>query len=410
VEAGDEVSIISTYPCAQDEVPGTNIVQVSLAFGKWSAISHCGSLNGRGLPAFARLVSELRVGRIANIGQALRAHWGPLDVRRKAPLVREIIDALKPDLVHAMRLPYEGFLGAEAVRNIPLLISIWGTDLTLFAARRSKLMKLTRAAMSRADAIHCDCHRDIELAIQYGFPTSKPWRVLPGGGGVRVDSHPGVRLNGDDLLREYDIARGVPLIINPRGFRQYLRNDIFFRSIPLVLEEVPNAIFVATGMQGNPIAERWTRKLAITHSVRLLPTVSQRELATLFKYCAVSVSPSLHDGTPNTLLEAMAAGCFPVAGDLQSVREWIQHGENGLLCDASNARSVAVAIVRASKDGALRERAALLNGQLISVRADYATSMKTAREFYLEIIRRKRSSLVATAETRGSQCAASLVS
>jgi glycosyltransferase involved in cell wall biosynthesis len=29
------------------------------------------------------------------------------------------------------------------------------------------------------------------------------------------------------------------------------------------------------------------------------------------------------------ILEAMACGCFPVAGDLESIREWIKHGENG---------------------------------------------------------------------------------
>jgi glycosyltransferase involved in cell wall biosynthesis len=330
-------------------------------------------------------------------------------VHRKAPRVREIVDELQPDLVHAMRLPYEGFIAAEAVRNSPLLISIWGTDLTLFAARHSRLRNLTNVALSRTDAIHCDCHRDIQLALQHGLSPSKPWRVLPGGGGVRAEFHSAVAPD-TDLFRKYDIPSGVPLIINPRGFRQYVRNDIFFRSVALVLAEVPDAIFLATGMKGNSIAEDWVRKLSIARSVRLLPTVGQRELASLFKVSAISVSPSLHDGTPNSLLEAMAAGCFPVAGDLPSLREWIQHGENGLLCDASNARSVAAAIVRATKDGALRERAALLNGQLISVRAHYATSMKTAREFYFEIIRRKRSSLVARAETRGSQCAASLVS
>ena len=35
----------------------------------------------------------------------------------------------------------------------------------------------------------------------------------------------------------------------------------------------------------------------------------------------------MHDGTPNTLLEGMACGCLPVAGDLDSIREWLKPGQ-----------------------------------------------------------------------------------
>ncbi len=35
-----------------------------------------------------------------------------------------------------------------------------------------------------------------------------------------------------------------PVIINPRGFRPYVRNDVFFKAIPLVLEKQPDAKFI----------------------------------------------------------------------------------------------------------------------------------------------------------------------
>lgn len=54
-------------------------------------------------------------------------------------------------------------------------------------------------------------------------------------------------------------------------------------------------------------------------------------MAELFRLSSVAVSPSLHDGTPNTLLEAMDCGCIIVTGDIESVREWINDGENGSL-------------------------------------------------------------------------------
>ena len=44
---------------------------------------------------------------------------------------------------------------------------------------------------------------------------------------------------------------------------------------------------------------------------------------------------SLHEGTPLPLLEAMAAGCFPVCTDVGVVPEIIRHGENGLIVESS---------------------------------------------------------------------------
>ena len=51
---------------------------------------------------------------------------------------------------------------------------------------------------------------------------------------------------------------------------------------------------------------------------------------------------------PKLLLEGIACGCFPIAGDLESILRWITPHENGLLCDPTEAReSIADAIVLA---------------------------------------------------------------
>lgn len=100
----------------------------------------------------------------------------------------------------------------------------------------------------------------------------------------------------------------------------------------------------------------------------------------------VLVSPSTHDGTPNTLLEGLACGCFPVAGDLDSIREWITDGVNGLLVDPADPSALAGAVVRAIKDKDLRVRAAGLNREIIANRAEYTRNMARAESFYREVI------------------------
>ena len=113
-------------------------------------------------------------------------------------------------------------------------------------------------------------------------------------------------------------------------------------------------------------------------------------MAELFRLAQITVSPSLHDGTPNTLLEAMACGCFPVAGDIESVREWITDGVNGILCDPKEPGSLADALLLALRDEHLRSKAKELNTQLIAERAEYGRVMTQAEEFYREVTQRKQ--------------------
>ncbi len=77
----------------------------------------------------------------------------------------------------------------------------------------------------------------------------------------------------------------------------------------------------------------WVKTLGIEKSVELLAPRPHAEMAEVYRSAQIIVSPSTHDGTPNTLLEGMACGCFPIAGDLESIREWITDGVNGLLVD-----------------------------------------------------------------------------
>jgi glycosyltransferase involved in cell wall biosynthesis len=129
-------------------------------------------------------------------------------------------------------------------------------------------------------------------------------------------------------------------------------------------------------------AERWIKELDITSAVDLLPKVSRNAMARLFRGAAIAVSPSIHDGTPNTLLEAMASGCFPIAGDLESLREWIEPGINGFLIDSDDPGSLSDAVIAALNQPELRQKASQHNLDLISERAEYHTGMKRALDFY----------------------------
>lgn len=330
-----------------------------------------------------------RSGLRKNLPTALRTrlrNWlGPFTLPSAGRHLRAVIDQVKPDLIHAMRIPYEGMLAAAARPSMPLIVSVWGNDFTLHARSNPFMAAATRGAMRRATALHSDTKRDLRLAEVYGFSSDKPSFIAPGNGGIRSEIFYPLP---DDADEGKTVAR--LRVINPRGLRAYVRNDVFFQAIPRVLTQRPEVRFYCPSMEGEPEAQRWVERLRIGDYVSLMPKLSARSLADSYHSAQVMVSPSTHDGTPNSLLEAMACSTFPICGDLESIREWITHGENGLLVDPTNPKSLADAIVWALKDSTMRKRAAKINAQIIAERADYNMDMQKAGDFYQSVLDRHR--------------------
>lgn len=371
---GYEVHLASTFDCSADpRLASFNITPA--AFSE--------------LKKARRTVTEASVpGKSVNRGgslwggaavraRTLARQWlGPLTLPAAARRLRILIEHVQPHLVHAMRIPYEGMLAALAQPEAPLLISIWGNDFTLHAPSTPLMRFYTRLAMQRAAALHADCRRDVRLARAWGF-AGREAIVLPGAGGIQLDlfTPKDDAMPGDGLLR----------VINPRGIRSYVRNDTFFQAIPLVLAKQPQVRFLCPTMAGDAQVLRWVDQLGIAANVELLPQQKRSEMAALFQVSQVVVSPSTHDGTPNTLLEAMACGCFPVVGDLESLREWITPGVNGLLVDAGDAPALAQAILSALEHPELRTQARKHNARLIAERAEFGAVMAEAERFYQKL-------------------------
>lgn len=82
------------------------------------------------------------------------------------------------------------------------------------------------------------------------------------------------------------------------------------------------------------------------------------------------IATSLSDGTPNVMLEAMAAGALPLMSPIDSIQEWIEDGRNGLLAPALYPDRIAVALGRALTDHELWDAARQVNWQIVSQRAN----------------------------------------
>ena len=373
---GMDIFLVSTFPCEKpQQVHEMLILPVAFSSLAGGQVSLSGEKkNSRG--GLRKAISFLR-----GSFQHLRYRLGPGTLRFYRKRYLDFINKIQPDLVHALRIPFEGMLASFTPVQYPLLVSTWGNDLTLHACGSRRMASWTRKTLQRANGLMADADRDLKLAVEWGYSATFPTLMVPGNGGLDLAYFKKLDARREQIKtlrnsQEYHI-------INPRGFRPgSVHQDVFFNSIPAILEKIPNVRFICPAMEGQAAAERRVHELGIEKQVLLLPYLPQPELWDLYRDSDIYLSLSSHDGTPNTFLEAIACGCFPIVGDIPSLRAWVEDGKTGLLVDPTNVEQVVETVVRALQAKELRKAACSSNWKIVNEKADRKKVRKAVIDFY----------------------------
>jgi hypothetical protein len=155
VDNGHEVHLFSLYPCS----PNLKLASVTVAPIPFSGLGELTKSETRNRFWISRSIRQMATPRVRTF---LRHWFVPLAFPNLTKSLQSIISSTQPDLVHAMRIPYEGMITALAIKgyNIPLIISVWGNDFTLHAYSTHKINNYTRFALTQTHGLHTDCFRD----------------------------------------------------------------------------------------------------------------------------------------------------------------------------------------------------------------------------------------------------------
>jgi glycosyltransferase involved in cell wall biosynthesis len=306
----------------------------------------------------------------------------------KGHRIRRVVRRAKPDVVHGLRIPFEAMAARVACPpGVPLAVSIWGNDLTHLAARNRLAGRATRRVLARIDLLFADCQRDIDLAAAWGLRSAIPTAVLPGGGGIDLSG-----LAESDGLAAPQLSdlegSGHRFVVNARGARPYVRNDVLLDALALMAADLdPRVRVVFVDSAHDAVLRHSIERHRLRSQIIIMGKRSQAEVLSLLGRAEVSVSITNQDGTPNSLLEAMAAGAIPVCSNLPSIREWIEPGSNGFLAAFDDPQAVASALRLAlGLSNAERRAAVTKNGRIVAARAERGLAGKQAAEMYHRVL------------------------
>jgi len=106
------------------------------------------------------------------------------------------------------------------------------------------------------------------------------------------------------------------------------------------------------------------------------------EVLALMREARVLLAPSLVDGRPNVMFEAMVAGAFPIVSPLATIREIVDEPDNVLFARNFHPEEIAAALLRAMRDDDLVDGAAARNLELVRRVADRAEIRERVIAFY----------------------------
>ena len=112
--------------------------------------------------------------------------------------------------------------------------------------------------------------------------------------------------------------------------------------------------FAGCGCPPEVIREFFGPQLAST--VVVLPVVPSGKMQELYATHDIFLFPSLMEGLPSVLLEAMASGMPVITTETCGMPDVVQSGFNGLLVAPADADAIEAAVLRLAVDPALRQR------------------------------------------------------
>ena len=247
------------------------------------------------------------------------------------------------ELVHAFDVPLDLFAVPVArFYRAPVVLASQRASRSLTPGLTRRLLRVTdRMALgivvnSRAVAR--------ELAAEDGVPPSKVRLVYNGVDTVLF------RRDGERAVLPWTgsgVVIGIVCALRPeKGLK--LLVEAFARVRPAH----PEARLVIVG--SGPMLEEL--RAAASDACHFEPAV--KNVAVWLRAIDVFVLPSLSEALSNSLMEAMACGCCPIASDVGGNPELVTHGDTGLLFPSGDAGALAGQMELVLRDAELRQRLA----------------------------------------------------
>jgi len=277
----------------------------------------------------------------------------------------KIIRSWRPDIIHTLGLESAGEYFFHLRRRFGLeQIGKWvlqlrgGSDLALAHLdpdRRAELAQVMRGC----DQLLSDNQQNFRIARDLGVREEQLSRIgtVPGTGGIDVDA----------LASRWSTPpSGRRVILWPKVYEcPWSKALPVYEALKICWERLQPCELHMLAMTDEARMYFWTLPECIRNGCRLMDRVPRVKALEAMTHARVMLAPSLVDGTPNSMFEAMAAGALPILSPLETISAIVEDERNVLFARNLYPEEIAAALLRAMTDDALVDNAAQHNLALV---------------------------------------------
>jgi glycosyltransferase involved in cell wall biosynthesis len=243
--------------------------------------------------------------------------------RKLEYIFEEKLREIQPDVVHSFVMFIAGYPVLKVMKKNPQVkwvYSSWGSDM-YFQLNSENHLKQAEEVLPKIDYLFTDCDRDHEIAKKHGFK-GEFLGTLPGGGGFDLEK-----------IEKYKKPLNERTVILIKGYQGELGRCIqvlqALEGLQRSLERYQIVIFGATPEVRSYVSNSQLKKW---QNLKLYAKISRQRVLELMGESLIYIGNSVSDGIPNTLLEAIISGTFPIQSNPGGASaEVIKDGFNGLL-------------------------------------------------------------------------------
>jgi glycosyltransferase involved in cell wall biosynthesis len=285
-----------------------------------------------------------------------------------ASAIHGCIDDYDINLIHSHGYKTDAY-GYLAARNagVPIVATshLWTrrtTSLRLYAYIDQLILRRFNHVVAVSD--------EIATEIRAAGVSPDKVSVIDNGVDLEAFQNPSLKARAEFGESGMRIVGGVGRLVDQKGF------DYLLRAVPRILERFPNTKFLIVG-EGTERAklEALASELNISRQVQFLGVRS--DMPSIYASFDVFILPSVNEGMPIALIEAMASAKPVVATRVAAVPKIVVHGQTGLLIEPRNPEALSKAICMLLENSALCER--LSKAALARIQQQFSSEVMAQR-------------------------------
>jgi teichuronic acid biosynthesis glycosyltransferase TuaC len=289
----------------------------------------------------------------------------------------------KQDIIHAHQIYPDGYGMIKTCRvwSIPLIVELHSTGSLNTWMNSSKIKDKIMETLNFSTKIICISHQLCDLLREIGIDDNKIQYVPLG-----VDINKFKPTNNKKLKKELNLSENRVILFVGRLVKLKGLNTLLKAISILPKKEGFKVLIVGDGPEKNSLIGL-SKKLGLEHVLTFCGEVRGNKLLKLYSLADLFILPSLTEGRPVVIYEAMANECAIIASNVGGIPEQVKDNFNGFLIEPEDPEILSYKINYLLNNPKLMEKMGK-NGRKRIIEKDWTVEgyAKRVFELYNEII------------------------